>query len=189
LRCPSVLSKGNYAYVVGGKTGATPTTDVLVGTMTGSTISQWRSAGVLQKPSACGAAVISGNYLYVVGGCMKNANGCMLADMLADVFVAPIRIDGTLGPFVATTALPAQRWHNSVTVTNGRLLMATGDEPGMGNAKEVYAASVQAGGGLGAWEAVTALPASPGLSDRAIMQVVDGHVFLIAGSTISAPFQ
>jgi N-acetylneuraminic acid mutarotase len=112
----------------------------------------------------------SHGYLYAAGGW----NG---SSVIAAVYRAAVGVDGSLGAWQACTSLPAGRAYAGVAVANEHLFVAGGWDSATLRS-EVYSAPINADGSLGAWQAVTVLPAAAhGLS----LTAAEGHLFAVGG--------
>jgi hypothetical protein len=183
LRCMAVASWNQHAYVVGGKTGNMTIGNVLAGRMADGSIDQWRPVGSVGA-RACLAAVAANGYLYVIGGCSKNQNGCV-EQAYADVQYAKINDDGSLGDFVQGTPLPAPRWHHVAAAGTSHLVVIGGRDP-TNATNSVYTTHLNIDGSLGAWRQGNPIPDTPG---RRFATVVGGSLFVISSQTHVAPFE
>ena len=81
----------------------------------------------LPMPRSHGAAAISGNFLYVAGGQQTRVDGTLVAT-LADVSFAPIGVNGDIGGWTQTTALPEPRAAPAIAAHGADLLLLRGRE-------------------------------------------------------------
>jgi len=155
----------SMVYVIGGADSTNvPRSTVYSGTVGASgAISAWNNAGsTLPTPLAFSAAVIatpanspvaSGAFLYVLGGASA-ADGTPVAG----VAVASIGVNGALGAFAATTALPVAMRSAGAVIFNGSVYVAGGAGAGNAPLAAVYRAAIHADGSLGNWQTLAALP-------------------------------
>jgi IPT/TIG domain len=128
------------------------------------------------------AQIPGGGYVYAVGG--AGAGGAPITT----VSYAPVATNGTIGAWVATTALPAaiafpaavaatQR-NSAVNANPNGFLYALGGASSAAGAPvaTVYRAPINADGSIGSWTTTTALPA-PVSSAAAIIQYGSLYVF------------
>ncbi|HEX5727183.1 MAG TPA: hypothetical protein VFX98_17020 [Longimicrobiaceae bacterium] len=91
-------------------------------------------------------------HLYVAGG---NTYG----SVLADVWRAPIRRDGTLGAWAASDPLPSPRAGHGVAVAGRHVVVTAGQAPDRSYLTETLVATARPDGTLGPWRAQAPLPA------------------------------
>jgi hypothetical protein len=168
----AALAGNGQVYLSGGTNGASGFT-----TVWSSPLSQpwgWQTrTGLPQATEGHGFAVIGG-YAYTLGGWTRGSGGPR-----ADVYKAAIGSDGTLGPWTATTALPAGRVYAGWVVDGQSLIAIGGLGPNWGPATTVWQAKADAQGNLSGWQTAAALPeprAWPGCA------VVGGKLWVTGGS-------
>ncbi len=143
-------------------------------------VGAWTTAGSIPEPVTPGTgrdgltAVAYNGYLYVIGG----HNYTSQNNYWAEVFVAPINADGTLGAWVTTTSLPTGRSGHASFVYNG-FLYVLGGQGSAGLLADVQMAPIKGDGTLGAWTAQASLPTAR--SGHAVV-VSNGSVYVIGGS-------
>lgn len=101
--------------------------------------------------SAIDTTAASG-YLYSIGG-VDNAG-----HVVATVYVARVGLDGSLGAWQTTTALPSPRHSSGATVFDGYIYLVGGAGAGNTPNDSAYRALIHADGTLGAWETIASLP-------------------------------
>jgi N-acetylneuraminic acid mutarotase len=121
---------------------------------------------------SCFAAVAQDNHIYVIGGETYNAQA------VANVHVAPIHADGTLGDWSAATALPtATAYHDSVAY-DGHLYVLGGNDASPGVLSRILVAPIAANGSIGSWSATTSLPSGRSSHDAV---AYNGFLYCIGG--------
>jgi hypothetical protein len=169
------VAYNGYLYVMGGvdivflKPG-----DVQVARIQeDGSVGAWSATTPLPSPPSAFAAVAYDNHLYAIGGVNHYT-----AAKLADVWVAPIHADGTLGEWSASTSLPTATIHHDAVAYNGFLYVAGGDDESSGDLSRVLMAPINGDGSIGSWSATTSLP-----SGRSSHEAVacDGFLYCIGG--------
>ena len=136
--------------------GATYRTDIDVGTLAGADIINWRTTTPLAVGRYFPAVASDGRFLWVAAGTSASGN-------LADVQVAPILPDGSLGSWTTTTPLPTARGGLSMVAANGSLIAVGGYAGSPATAADVSTALINpVTGAVGAWTATTALTGARG---------------------------
>jgi hypothetical protein len=130
--------------------GATP--DMSCGTLA------WTTSAVTSRPrnhhvTALTTSAAGASSLVAMGG----IDGMSATSLLANVDVAPLAADGSLGAWAAGPDLPAASAGATGENVGGVLVFAGGQGHG-GFSKAVYTSVVGADGSLGAWQAVAPLP-------------------------------
>ncbi|GAC1653299.1 MAG: hypothetical protein NVS4B3_16260 [Gemmatimonadaceae bacterium] len=157
----------NYVYTVGGAADSTnvATTAVFRSSVqsTGA-VGAWTTLAPLPVARAYHAMTAASvytasfdtttttGYLYALGGIDA------LGKTVSTVYVARLGLDGTTGPWTATTPLPAPVHSASAVMFRGYIYF-TGGADSLNNATALsYRAPVKVDGTLGAWQAVAPLP-------------------------------
>lgn len=161
-------------YVIGGLGGASlaPRDTVLRAPIGHSgNIGAFTTTTALPSPRWDHASLIHGNRLYVVGGAID-------AGVTAEVLVAEVNSDGSLGAFTATTPLPAPRRGHTALAASGFLQVMQGQDA-VGTAQgNSFTAPFLADGGLGAF---VSMP-TPGIARQGHASAVFGtQTFVIGG--------
>ncbi len=111
-------------------------------------------------------------HLYIVGG----TNG---TTTFSDVQVATINADGTVGTWAATTSLPSARSQHATVAYDGHLYV-TGGLASDGTFKsDVFVATINSDGTLGAWSANTSLPAAAAAHSSV---AYNGYLYVLGGA-------
>lgn len=119
-------------------------------------------------------AVAWDNFLYVLGGSPNAQSG------YADVYVAPIHANGTIGSWTSTTALPSQRYALTAAAYGGYLYAIAGTPSPQSGLAQVLYASINANGTIGSWNTTSALPSGRYFHSSA---VYNGHLYVMGGLT------
>ncbi|HRY97206.1 MAG TPA: hypothetical protein P5147_27340, partial [Myxococcota bacterium] len=166
----SSVAYNGFLYVLGGYDGTNLLDDVQVAPIAADgTLGPWRSTAALPSARADHASVATNGFLYVLGG---NAS----IGPLATVMVAPIRADGSLGPWSATTSFSSARSNHTSVAYNGYLYVLGGYT--VSYRSDVQVAPINADGTVGAWSATTALPTAC----RSHTSVAaDGYLYVLGG--------
>ena len=117
-------------------------------------------------------AVVTKNRVYVLGGYNGSA-------YTSTVYTAPINADGTLGTWATGTALPLGLIASSGFVVNNKIYLvggATGTGTYLSN---VYYATINSDGTIGAWNSA---PSLPGLLGYTKVIVTKKRVYTLAGN-------
>ncbi|HOU91646.1 MAG TPA: hypothetical protein PLU22_11415, partial [Polyangiaceae bacterium] len=115
-------------------------------------------------------------HLYLVGGANQGLFG---REVLADVQVATLNGDGTVGAWVNATALPAPVVDAAVFAYDGFLFVTGGEVDADGTQTDaVWSAPLGADGAVGAWSSATSLPEP---RDGASAVVYHDVVYLVGG--------
>ena len=139
----------------------------------------WTAGPALSQQLFHTAAVVHGDFLYVVGG----LGGTNLDTTSDEVRRAPIAADGTLGAFTIVAHLPYTLSHH-VLLIDGATMYVIGGQTGNPNDnsgtphKEVQIAALAADGSLGAW---TQGPETPDAYSAAGGVVHDGFLYVAGG--------
>jgi hypothetical protein len=145
----------------------------------------WTAGPALSQQLFHTAAVVWGDFLYVVGGL-----GGMNLDTTSDeVQKASIAKDGTLGAFQTVAHLPYTLSHH-VALAEGGMLYVIGGQTGNPNNnsgtphKEVQIAAIAADGSVGAWSQGPLLPEAYSTSAGVVH---DGFVYVLGGIVDATP--
>jgi hypothetical protein len=180
-RSIQVVASDRHAYILGGRDATSAVADILIGTMQDGMLIEWRPGGALPSPRTSFAATLYKDRIYVVGGCVTAGMGC--AQPSADVEYAEIAADGTVGPFQATTPLPAARRHHALAIDGDRAFVVSGDLA-TGATKTVLSTHVNPDGSLGLWQPE---PNTLVAERRGSVFAMDGYLVLINDDTEVAP--
>jgi N-acetylneuraminic acid mutarotase len=165
----SVAYDGNL-YVIGGNAISTTLNDVQFAPINADgTLGSWTTTTSFTTPRYSHAGVASGGFIYILGG--EGPSG-----VFSDVQFAPVKGDGTLGAWTATTPLTTARFGHTSVAYNGRLYVVGGNN-GV-NLGDVQVAPINVDGTVGAWSATTPfVTARFGHASVAY----DGYLYVIGG--------
>jgi type II secretory pathway pseudopilin PulG len=117
------------------------------------------------------AAAVNNGYAYTNGG-----------GSVSTMFFAPINSTGSLGNWTSTTAAPIGLEYSSAAVANNNLYLVGGDETGANSSsRDVFYASFNSTGSLGAWATSTPLLV-PTASHAAVSY--NGYMYAIGGDPV-----
>jgi hypothetical protein len=140
-----------HVYVVGGTTPPSNHHDDyrVADVQSDGTLSMWSTPMKLPSHAAGTVAVVSGEYVYVIGG---------------DIFAATDRTarfakltNGVPGTWQTTKPLPDQRIRHGVAASD-KYIYILGGVTGSSDLDSVYVAPIVTGGFLGDWKSTTGLP-------------------------------
>ena len=170
-----VLVNNNYFYLTGGfaYTPNAPTSSVFYTSSTSNgALNPWLITTKLPTSTQDAGGVISGGYIYHVGGYIAGA-------ATSTVSYAPINATGSVGAWSGTAALPATVGHEGVVASNG-YIYSIGGFSGGAYLSSAYYTSSTSNGALNAWQAGAALPS---LIGDATTVVSNGYIYSIGGYT------
>jgi N-acetylneuraminic acid mutarotase len=157
----TVLVVGRTAVVLAGQhTGRQNTAEVFTAPVEpDGSLGAWAAAPPLPAPRFHHAAVAAAGHVYVLGGLEATTS-------TNTVFRAPVRSDGTLGPWVALDTMPHPRSHQAALVHSGAIYQVGGLDGNPAGANrplnDVLRARLGDGGQLGPWERVGQLDSAYG---------------------------
>jgi len=159
-------------YFVGGEDAGGPSAAVYRAAINpDGSIGAWSAASSLPQARSKAALIRTGDYLILSGG----NNGVA---PVFEVYYAHINADGSLGAWTATTSLPVTLRLHAMTAIGGYAYVLGGDAGRGGIRDDVYQAQINANGTVGAWTAITPLPAT--MSGHAAV-ASDGVVVVLGG--------
>lgn len=116
-------------------------------------LSSWSAVTGLPTALRGHAAVHTPGFVYVLGGCSALSAGTC-TQRAQQVQFTPIAADGSLGPWSATTPLPSALEDHQAVSYNGFLFVSGGIDANATPHDEVWAATQNPDGTLGAWAVV-----------------------------------
>ena len=140
------------------------------------TLGTWSSPGNLPEPNWAGAAMVTRNRVFLLGG----QNGPPAH--ISTIFTAPINADGTLGTWTTAGDLPSVLFLSSAIVTRNRVFLLGGDITSA-TISTIFTAPINADGTLGAWTTAGNLPSILNSSSAIVTR---NRVFLLGGNNGSA---
>ena len=158
----------NRVYLLGGYTGAAYTSVVYTAQInTDGTLGAWSTGTALPINLAYSQVITTKNRVYLLGGRNDTA-------YVATTYTAPINTDGTLGAWVAGSAIPGALGQSQAVVTKNRVYLLGGVSSAV-----VYTAPVNTDGTLGTWTTGTSLPGAFGFSQAIVTK---NRVYLAGGN-------
>ena len=149
-----VVNNG-FIYAIGGvANGYTTSSVVYARVQSDGTVGNWTFTTSLPEPVQLHGTIVNKGYLYVVGG--STAPVAEPGDETTAVVYAKFNADGSLGPFISTTKLPAANYKTCPVADHGLIYLLGGEAPKSTSA--VWYASPAQDGSLSAWSAATPLP-------------------------------
>ncbi len=143
-----------YIFVAGGHDISAPSTlsTVYSAQINGNgTLGTWATLNTLPAVRYQHSAVVNGNYLYIFGG----YDG---ATRFSTVYSAPLKLDGTVGPWTTLNTLPAVARQLSTVASNGYVYLLGGDVTTTGRVSTAYSATLNPEGTIGTWSTLSTLP-------------------------------
>ncbi len=175
----TAIAHNGYMYVLGGTDGSgTFYTSVRYAPINSNgSLGSWSSANSFTGDRGAAAAVIYGNYIYIIGGEYN-----WYESIRDDIQYAAIKSDGSLGSWSTTTALPSGRSNMGTFTYNGYLYVIGGNNTSGTIFNQVLRAPIKSDGTLGSWITEGNLPVqnSPGLNS---VTFGNGYVYLVGGYT------
>lgn len=165
-----VITK-NRVYLLGGISGSNSVATVYTAPINADgTLGTWVTGTDLPAALYGSQAVVTKNRVYLLGG------GTYSGGITANTYSAPINSDGTLGAWVAGTALPAALTYSQAIVTKNRVYLLGGYN---GNTvATVYTAPINSDGTIGTWTTGTSLPSAVMYAQAFVTK---NSVYLIGG--------
>ncbi len=168
-----------YMYVICGKENGTPRQEIMYSAINADgTLAGWSTAGTFYSPRYNHTSVIYNGYLYIIGG--RNSTQCF-----NDVYFAPIRANGTVGGFTATTGFTTARAEHASVAYNGYLYVLGGND-GTNLLNDIQYAPINADGSIGSWATTGWL----GMIGREYHSVVaaNGYLYILGGYLTGGAF-
>jgi N-acetylneuraminic acid mutarotase len=167
------VAYADHLYVIGGYNGVNALGDVQAASIAGGSVGPWTTFGAgIPGGRYSHASVAYAGHLYVLGGFDGFSRH-------ADVMVASINADGSIGAFATTTNLPTARSGLSSFGYNGHIY-ALGGFDGTNRLNDVLVAAINANGTLGPWTQTTAFEVR---RDRFAASAFNGRAYIFGGST------
>jgi len=168
----SCVVSGGYIYCVGGDTGVSPyeTSAVYFAKLSSSGVGVWTETTSYPIALGYGSCVVSGGYIYCVGGYSEVSPYYYSA-----VYFAKLSKKG-VGTWKSTTSYPTIIYVQSCDVSGG-YVYCVGGESGSGPTSAVYFASLSSSG-IGTWKVTTSYPIS--ISYESCV-VSGGYVYCVGG--------
>lgn len=119
-----------------------------------SSTATWSAGTNLPVALWWSAAAVTKNRAFLMGGVLSNLT------YTSNMYTAPINADGSLGAWTASGTLPSARCGHLVVASKTRLYLIGGALNASTFTANVYYATINADGTLGAWTAAPSLPAA-----------------------------
>ena len=148
----AVVTK-NRVYMFGGlTTGGTPISTVYTAPINSDgTLGTWATGTALPITLAYSSVVVTKSRVYLLSGYQSGAYS-------ANIYSAIINVDGTIGSWTISGALPGILASSSVVVTKNRVYIVGGNNGGS-TVSTVYTALIDSDGVIGTWMTSGSLPA------------------------------
>jgi len=172
----ATVTYNDFIIISGGQAPADVSAVYKTSVMGNGKTGEWEKSGDLPKPMRGHAAVMVGDRLYIFGG--HDDRG-----FFADVYSAPVGINGEIGRWECATPLPVPLVHFGVAEHKGRVYIFGGQDTEDNLHTEVYSAEV-AGSKMGNWRRETPLPVP---QSRMTVNVIDERVIVTGGGFGWAP--
>jgi hypothetical protein len=143
------------------------------------TLGAWEALPDMPRPRSHHTMFVHEGALYLVAGLDGNPAG--QNEPLKDVLRAPIRDDGTLGPWQTVSTLPNAYGTHGTAVHGGHLYLFGGVEDNARFVDKVLRAPLLAGGAVGPWERVEA-PLPNARAHVHQLPLLRGRVYSLGGS-------
>ncbi|MFQ5858761.1 MAG: hypothetical protein ACE5LU_24435, partial [Anaerolineae bacterium] len=187
----TAILMGNHLFVVGGNSGGFLNTNILRSTVDANgNLGPWRVMPPLPTPYCLGQLGFgAGGYLFVEGA--RDAD-CVISNFSTHyvLFSSSVDAQGNMGPWQEVGTLPDFAPNGLPAVSDrvafaadGYAFLLASQEVGEERQSVVYSAPIGAGGTLGEWTAVTALPKA--LEGFAV--VAYNHHLIVAGGWVWEP--
>ena len=174
-----------FAYVSGGSDSATNRTSTVLYSPINSngTIGSWSETTALPSALQFHLAMARNGYAYIIGGGGAGFNAT------TSVWYAPINSNGTIGTWLATTALPGALGRGAGFVNGDYLYTLGGQDSDASATTTTLYAPINSNGTLGSWTNATALTAA---TRRNMGTTYNGYGYTLGGiisftSTYYAP--
>jgi hypothetical protein len=176
----TTLAYNGFLYVVGGFSGTTMLDEVLYAPLNADgSVGSWSATASLPFGRAIHNSAVHNGFVYVLGGGTFNPNFTVLDDVL----VAPLRGDGSVGAWSATTSYPSVIAQSSSAIHDGHLYVTGGTPDGFTVASETRFAPLNADGTVGGWSTGPALPAGRAAHSSTIL---NGFLYVLGGTSDGA---
>jgi len=184
---PATATSNGYIYVMGGGTasdGGTPQNTVYYTKVNvDGSIGSWNTTSTLGTAVSGAQATVVNGYMYLIGG-STNGGGSGHTGGQSLVQYARINVDGTLGTWTTTTALPQARYEPAVTSANGYIYVLSGKNTSNAYQTTIYYAKVNSDGTISSWNTnATALSFAQA---RTQAVVLNGKLYIVGGESAAS---
>jgi len=168
-----------YVYTFGGGISTGPfLVDVNYAPVTNGTVGAWTATQPLPVANRWHASIACNGFVYVIGGVDVGPT------TTAEIRMASLNADGTVGSWTTTTPLPSARYGHSAVFHNGNIYVIGGFDASSAILADAIVARVNADGTLGAWTATTPLPSGRHSHSSAAF---NGFMYVAGGTTSFTP--
>ncbi len=174
-----IVAYNGYMYVLGGHNGAgTWYNDVLYAPINSDgSLGSWSSTTSFSGVRSAHGAVAVNGYMYITGGEYN-----WFSNNQSDTQYAPIKADGTLGSWTATTALPAGRANMGMVSYNNSIYIIGGNSTAGVINNQTLRANINTDGSLSSLINETNLPANRSPTTNGAF-IYNGYIYVTGGLT------
>jgi hypothetical protein len=143
----SAVAYNGFVYIIGGVNASSEfPTDVLVAPLNSNgSVGTWSPTSPIPSGRGNSTLVAHNGFLYLIGGLSADTS-------FADVLVAAVRADGTVGTWTPSTSLPSPRSAHASVVHNGYVYVIGGSpDSGFSFVSDVLYAPLNGDGTVGDW--------------------------------------
>lgn len=162
----------NYLYVIGGVSEYSTTSTIYRASINSDgTLGAWTSMISLPKVLTNFGATVVGDYLYVIGG-LTVPPGTTYQQIQKDVYMSKFTSDGSLSPWVATTAFPNPAANFEAIPYGGNTIYTVGQN-------SHFMGKINADGTIASWTPLA--QKLPILLGQFASGVINGNLFVFGG--------
>lgn len=170
----SAIVANGYIYVIGGSSGGVAQSTVYYAKLNpDGEVGTWATTTGLPGVREGAVANIANGYLYVISGSTGSGGWQSTA------YYAKINVNGTLGTWATTTALPSTLMQATSVIANGYIYVLGGTTGGAGRST-IYAAPLNPSGTIGAWSTLSRTLVAKRYNHTSV--VANGYVYYMGGS-------
>ena len=149
---------GDFLYVAGGTNYKELYDDVVRARINSDgTLAAWEAAGTYPRKLGGTSVAVAGEYAVLTGGQIMTQPNMRGLERVPDVYTARIDAEGKLGPWKATTPMPAPRFHHPALHHNGWIYVVGGQGQKEAEAG-IFAARLSGDGSVAEWVQARPLP-------------------------------
>ena len=170
----AIITK-NRIYVLGGYTSGSIANIYTAPINPDGSLGAWTGAGTLPAAISMAQCAVIGNKVYLVGGFKPYPTPS------ADVYVANINSDGTLGTWSTGPSLPQARGYAQLFVVGNQMILMGGTASGSidSTVKSYFKTDIAADGSIGPWS--QAIPLSTGPNTIGVGFTTKSRIYLTFG--------
>jgi hypothetical protein len=192
---PGATVANGYMYVIGGFDGTQANSSVFYSKLNSDgTTGTWYCQGTITA-AGCGtgglpvnsnglpaakvapSVVVSGGFIYVLGGCTDSAATCATPSTVN--YYARLRADGSTGPWTSTGALSSARGMGSAVFANGNIYFLGGRNST--GTTVVDKSAIASDGSLAAFSTTNMNPLLANRQEHAAV-IANGYLYVVGGS-------